>query len=130
MKIFPQNTTDDYVKNQIKKMLDEFVPLLQEFIEHRDHTKPDARIELHANPKEDIWYVKKHLYTGKGGSSHIFGMVCAPMDMLRALVEMLLESGFYIFYVPDTRVIYVQSRNICPPNATQLTGLNYKSVLE
>lgn len=128
MKVFPQNTTGDYVKKQIKKMLDEFVPLLQEFIEHPDHTKPDARIELHANPKEDIWYVKKNME--KRRSSHIFCMVCAPMDMLRALVELLLEAGFYIFYVPDTRVVYVQSRNICPPNVTQLTGLNYKSVLE
>lgn len=125
MKIFPQNTTDEYVKKQTKKMLDEFVPLLQEFMEHPNHTKPDARIELHANPKEDIWYVKKNM-----GASHVFGMVCAPLDMLRALVELLLEAGFFVFYVPDTRVTHVQSRNICPPGATQLTGLNYKSVLE
>jgi len=128
MKIFPQNTTDEYVKKQTKKMLDEFVPLLQEFMEHPDHTKPDARIELHANPKEDIWYVKKNME--KHGASHIFGMVRAPMDILRVLVELLLEAGFYMFYVPNTRVIHVQSRNICFPDATQLTGLNYKSVLE
>jgi len=127
MNVFPSNNTDEYVKKQTKKMLDEFVPLLQEFMEHPNHTKPDARIELHANPKEDIWYVKKNM---ERGSSRVFGMVCAPMDMLRALVELLLEAGFYMFYIRSEQIVYVQARNICPQNMPQLTGLNYKSLLE
>jgi hypothetical protein len=128
MNVFPSNNTDEYVKKQTKKMLDEFVPLLREFIESPDHTKPNARIELHANRMEDIWYVKKNME--KRGSSRVFGMACAPMDMIRTLVELLLEAGFYMFYVRSEQIVYVQARNICPQNMPQLTVLNYKSLLE
>lgn len=127
MNFFPRNNTDEYVKKQVKKMMDEFIPLLREFTGYPGHTKPDACIELHTNQKEDIWYVKK---SEKRGASHTFGICCAPMDMIRILTTCLLEAGFYLFYNRSEQIIYVQPRNICPPNTTRLIGLNYKSILE
>ena len=121
MSKFPQNYNKDKVYKEMAAFEEMLAPVLEEFMKWDKCWKPGSSIRLTVNEQEDISYV--HTTTT---SNKEYAVGCAPQDVIRHTVLELIQSGFYLFYQPTSKDVYVRLRDIIKTGyEKKLTAGNY-----